>query len=187
MVSKNARAHEADATENVISPEDEAKLNKELGFSDEAAAVALVKPEGGNLYTDDQLRDIVDFDDFLAALGEDALNAEDFLGTGAEPLVKDELSRLVGVPLILLQWNFTESKQHASWFAYIECIDHHNNRYCFTQGAKNGMRDELYELSARTGKFNNLVCKKGFDYRPWTYMDPETDKPQVIHVFNIAR
>jgi hypothetical protein len=186
MVSKNARTSDQTDGDYQISPEEEAKLNRDLGLSDSAIGGSILKRDGGRLYSDDQLRDIVSFDDFLTALGDDVLMSEDFLGSGSEVLRKDELLRLVGTPLLILQWNFTESQEHDSWFVYVEIIDNNNRRYSFASGAKFGIRDQLFELSARTEKFENLLCKKGLDHRTYPYT-AEDGKVTTVSVFSIAR
>lgn len=164
-----------------ISAEEEAALNRELGLT-EAATAALVRREGGKLFSDQELRDLVSFEDYLSEFAEQLAQPEDFVGSGAERLVHDEWLALVGKPCAIVQWNFTESAEFNSWFIHVEVIDEHNRRYAFTSGAKFGIRDQLYDYSVKTGKFNHVVCYKGLVDRPWSWTDPETQKTRTIHV-----
>jgi hypothetical protein len=173
-------------TEVEITPEEEAKLNRELGFT-EGATAALVRRDGGSLFSDQDLRDIVDFEDYLAEYAEEMAASEDFIGSGSQVLIKDEWMRLIGTPLAIIQWNFTDSQEFDSWFVWVEVIDQHNARYAFSSGHKFGIRDQLYERSAKTGQFNHVIVRKGLVDADWTWTDPETGKDRVIHVPTLPR
>lgn len=182
MVSKKDTGNEIEhSDENVISAEDEARLNRELGLS-ESATASLMRRPGGNLYSNVQLREFVDFNDYLATYADEITYAEEIAGTGAEILVGDEWMRLIGTPFAILQWNFTDSSEHNSWFVWLEILDDRNHRFAMTSGHKFGVRDQLYDHSTLTQSWNHVVSLKGFENRDWSWTDPESGKTRTINV-----
>lgn len=182
MVSKRDAGNEI---EQQISPEDEAKLNRELGLT-ESATAALVRPSI-RAFTDQDLRDLVSFEDYLAEFSDSITKSEDFVGSGAERLVKDEwMAVLMNLPVAIVQWNFTESAEFNSWFVHCEIITAKNHRYAMTSGAKFGIRDQLYDRSIKeqdeSKRFNHVLCENGLIDMPWSWTDPETGKSRTIHV-----
>lgn len=179
MVAK--RDAENEIIENQISPEEEAKLNRELGLT-ESATAALVRPTLRE-FTDQDLRTLVSFEDYLAEFGEEILRSQDFVGSGSERLVKDEwMAVLMNVPVAIVQWNFTESAEFNSWFVHCEIITAKNHRFALTSGAKFGIRDQLYDLSVKENKFNHVIAEGGLIDTPWSWTDPESGKTRTIHV-----
>lgn len=178
MVSKRDVGNEMDQQ---ISPEDEAKLNRELGLT-ESATAALVRPSV-RAFSDQDMRALVSFEDYLAEFGEEIVRSEDFVGSGSERLVKDEwMAVLMNVPVAIVQYNFTESAEFNSWFVHCEIITAKNHRYSLTSGAKFGIRDQLYDLAVKENKFNHVLCEGGLIDQPWSWTDPESGKTRTIHV-----
>lgn len=178
MVSKRDTGNEI---EQQISPEDEAKLNRELGLT-ESATAALVRPTV-RAFTDQDLRELVSFEDYLAEFSDSIVKSEDFVGAGSERLVKDEwMAVLMNLPIAVVQWNFTDSAEFNSWFVHCEIITAKNHRYALTSGAKFGIRDQLYDRSVKEQQFNHVLCENGLIDTPWSWTDPESGKARTIHV-----
>lgn len=145
----------------------------------------------GRLYSDDDLREIETFDDLVASLnaaGLELIDTDDYLGSGSTVLVKQERMRLVGVPFVVMQWNFTESKDHAgAWFVYVEVMTVKDGvRYAFTDGSKFGIRDQLATITMRTKRFNGAQAKRGLAHRDYEYIDPYTGDTNKVNVYSIA-
>jgi hypothetical protein len=137
------------------------------------------------VYSDDDLRDIVDYETFLSSLNpDDILNAADYIGTGAQILLRKDRMRLVGTGLHIIQWNFSESAEFAGgWFAYLELITIKNSiRYAMTDGTKFGLRDQLATVSIRSGRFNHLPCPNGFKHRNYTPVSEPTISVDVLSI-----
>ena len=178
MVSKRDQDSEI---EQHISPEDEARLNRELGLT-ESATAALVRPSV-RAFTDQDMRALVSFEDYLAEYADEITRSEDFVGSGSERLVRDEwMAVLMNVPVAIVQYNFTESAEFQSWFVHCEIITAKNHRYALTSGAKFGIRDQLYDLAVKENKFNHVLCENGLIDQPWSWTDPESGKARTIHV-----
>jgi hypothetical protein len=178
MVSKREQDSEI---EQQISAEDEARLNRELGLT-ESATAALVRPSQRQL-SDADLRALVSFEEYLAEYADEVIKSEDFVGSGAERLVKDEwMAVLMNVPVAIIQFNFTDSAEFNSWFVHCEVITAKNHRYALTSGAKFGIRDQLYDLAVKEQRFNHVICENGLIDQPWSWTDPDSGKTRTIHV-----
>lgn len=164
----------------------------------ESDAYELVEPErqvllegavDGRQYSDDELRDIVSFDDWLTSLGDTVLDFGDYIGSGAEFLLTDDLHRFVnGQPLGFIQWNFFRSKiDPRKIVAYVEVIDHRHDRYAFIVGTRTGILDDLAQTTMRTQTFHGAVAKEGLAFRSYPFKNPETGVETQVPVFSIMR
>jgi len=139
-------------------------------------------------YSDEDLRNIVDFDAYLDHLGANALAAEDYIGSGATILLGDDRMRLVGEPFVILQYNFTRG-DFGGYYAYVEVLTKNGSRYAFMSGAQFSIRDELAAIAIRTQVFNGIVCRKGLKLRTYDYpKNPAPgEKVTEVKVYSIAR
>jgi len=149
--------------------------------------VELLRPAEGRRYTDEDLREIQEFDAFLEHLGSTAIEAQDYIGTGASVLIGDERQKLVGEPFAILQFNFTHS-QYGGYYVYVEVIDKHNHRYAFMSGAQFSIRDELAMIAMRTEQFHGVICRGGLKMRTYPYpKEPVEGVKQIdVKVYSIA-
>lgn len=144
---------------------------------------------GRQKYDDDDLRNIVDFDQFLAHIGDTADFSEDIIGTGGEYIAGGQLDRLMETRFVFLQWSFIESSEYNSWFVLCEVLTEENKRYTFVAGTKFGLRDTLAKHTLRTGRRNGLVASKGLSRRDYEW-PPEPapgEKQHTVLVYDIAR
>lgn len=185
-IAENERIYSDDAT---------ALARRELGAeivnwsnSQELAPEAdLPRPAAGRIYTDDDLREIVDFDAFLDHLGSTAISADDYIGSGATVLLGDERMQLVGEPFIILQFNFTRG-DFGGYYAYVEVLTKHNHRYAFMSGAQFSIRDQLAQIAIQTQQFHGIVCRKGLKMRSYPYPKVAVpgEKQIEVKVYSIA-
>lgn len=142
-------------------------------------------------YYEDDLRNIVSFEEHIASLSADEiLSSSDVIGSGAMFLRGHrDMARLVNKKFLFAQWEFFKSQDYeGGWFAYAEVIDVDNNRYCFTDGTKFGVRDQLASVTARYRTKNNLIAEFGLDHREYDWpKNPEPGQEQItVHVNSIA-
>lgn len=190
MVSKDsdARQDKSKEAEELLAKEMGAEVINSNGSMDLYHSLEELKPVDGPRYLDSELRQITNFEEYLQSLGDAALDSDDFVGTGAEILRKDDPKRLVGVPLAVIQWNFTESKDYeGTWFVYCEIIDNNNRRYAMASSAKFGIRDDLAKVSMSTGQYHGFVARKGLAHREYPWTDETTGEKKKVSVFSIAQ
>jgi hypothetical protein len=120
-------------------------------------------------YGDDTLRSITSFQDAINAAGymfgavEDAA---DVLGDGFRLLkTEDGKSKLVGKPLMLLEWSFYPSDEFGGEFAAIRLVAQEDNntisKYIVNDGST-GVCKMLREYTEHTGRRGGLMVRNGF-------------------------
>ncbi len=103
----------------------------------------------------------------------DIAPASDF-GTGFNLLDKNEKGRLVGVPFIILDWNFNEGD--FGDFVSLRVITQANERLVLNDGST-GIRDQMREI-AESGETRAIYVKKGLRRSDYEYTDKDgTKKP----------
>lgn len=138
-----------------------------------------------NAYTDDELRGATTFDEFVALAAEKFDQVDDVsevLGDGFAVL-KDN-KRLVGVPLLFLEWNFYPGK-FGSNFVACRVIARNDNgsaqKYIINDGST-GIAEQLAAYTKDTGRTGGLGARHGLRASDYIYcgqceraVDPKTD------------
>jgi hypothetical protein len=143
-------------------------------------------------YTDADLRRMRDFDAVLAELADSetpVLLSGEHIGSGSTLLT--EKQELVDVPFIALTWAFHESDDFRDGdggiiFCSVHVLTKDGDRLVFNDGTKGGIRDQLMELSTKTGRFEMLVCEKGLRISEYDYEDPNTGMTSRATSYYIA-
>ena len=108
------------------------------------------------------------------AFGE-VVNAADALGSGFKMATDEDMARLEGVPLVLMQWMFYAG-DYGKDFVAVNAIQRHDNgsitKWILTDGGT-GMCVQLAEYTKRTGRTGGLGVPKGLRISKY-YIDRET-------------
>lgn len=123
-------------------------------------------------FDDSALASITNMDQALAALGS-VTDIEDWndYGTGFDIL--DNKDRIVGVPFVILEWRFTESKQYGQTFVSAVCVDEKDNKFIVNDGST-GIYSQLRMVTdkrlseKRAYPQTGLVCRKGLRKSEYT-------------------
>lgn len=102
-------------------------------------------------FTEDQLRDIVDFDAAVKAVesrGGTVANIADELGDGFSKVEDKDL--LVGIPFMILDFRFNES-EYGDQYVTVSCMTKANEKLIFNDGSS-GVRDQLFNLKDRPNR-----------------------------------
>ena len=129
------------------------------------------KKESSNLpaevgISDQQLRDITSFEDAFAVAAEvhgQVLTADEELGNGFALLDEEGKSKLVGIPLMLLEWNFVLGDYGAE-FVTIRAIAFNEGigiRKVIINDGSTGICQQLQSYADRTGRSGSLLVKHG--------------------------
>lgn len=154
----------------------------------EAAGTAWMNPPSAStrkaelavtrVFADVDLADVDSWETALSfvegAFGE-VVNAADVLGSGFKMASEDDMMRLVGVPLILMQWMFYAG-DFGKDFVAINAIQHHDNgsitKWVITDGGT-GICNQLTEYTKKTGRSGGLGVPKGLRVSNY-YIDRDT-------------
>jgi hypothetical protein len=145
-------------------------------FGDQAEVVSVT--EGTvvipDMFDEDALRAIASFDDALALTREylgEIEEADQVLGDGFSVLKQDDKGRLVGVPLILMEWNFYPG-DYGSDFVAVRIAARNENgtigKYILNDGST-GIATMLRRYADRTGKRGGLFVKHGLSVSEYDY------------------
>lgn len=128
--------------------------------------------------------DLADVDSWETAMSfvegafGDVINAADALGSGFKMADDAVMARLVGVPLILMQWRFFPG-DFGKDFVAVDAVQRHDNgsitKWVFTDGGT-GICDQLKDFTKRTGRNGGLGVPKGLRVSNY-YIDRETKEP----------
>lgn len=162
---------EVRANSDVTAPVDWAQLN----LADERLS-------------DDELRDVATFEDAAALVGgaQNIVDAGDVVGTGFLPL--DDKSKLCDVPMILVQWRFSEGDYMSGGvknpYVTVFAITRHGERYRFTDGST-GICQQLIQATVRMGRTKGLAVPGGLRVSEYTYIDDGVENPAQTFYLNI--
>lgn len=132
----------------------------------------------GSRMSDDVLRDINSWEQAIAALrmqfGDEILaDIADELGTGFAVADDTTKRQLVGVPMLLVGWTFNLG----NWGEFVSMLAiTQDGRKVVVNDGSTGIKEQLSEYTARTGKYAGLRVRHGL--RESTYdIDAETKIP----------
>jgi hypothetical protein len=154
----------------------EVMTNKELANA--GGQVAVVKAN----FTDMELRNITTFEQAIALLddaGHTITSADEELGNGFT-LINDK-ANLVGIPLLLLSWNFNHGESaKGEGFVSVYCMARlpgvsQPAKLIFNDGGT-GIYRTLRDYSNATGKTAGLMVKKGLDRSDYTFVDDKGEE-----------
>lgn len=117
-------------------------------------------------FTDDQLRGITSFDDAVSLAAEQhgaVVAASDELGNGFAVLDDESKGRIVGVPLMLLEWSFNAG-DYGEDFVSIRAVAFFDGRgieKVVINDGGTGIRQQLKDYQDRTGKTGGMIVKNG--------------------------
>lgn len=133
------------------------------------AAVSMV-----DRYDDEAFRDAQSWDDFVRLAQEAYGQIDDaghVLGDGSTLLKEEDKKRLVGVPLMFMNWNFYPGDFGADFVAarvVARNPDGSASKYIINDGST-GVCDTLREYTKRTGKNGALFARHGLRTSEYTY------------------
>lgn len=144
-------------------------------------------------FDEDALRSIKDFDQAIALVHQahgPIESASDELGDGFAILSDEDKRRLVGVPLLFMEWDFYDG-DFGSKFVAIRVVarnpDGGVSKYIVNDGST-GVCEMLARYQVKTGKTGGLLCHKGFRASDYTYCEAcgEVVNPQydAVHAKN---
>lgn len=110
---------------------------------------------------DTDLRGIQSYDDAVAAVTAEyggVADIADFLGNGFTVLATSDKGKLVGVPLILLEWRFNSGDQ--GLFVSATAVTQDGARLIINDGST-GIYSQLRDLTDEDGRFGGLRVPKG--------------------------
>jgi hypothetical protein len=135
----------------------------------------LVSSTGQVSLTNDQLKQM-SFSDLVAELGEDSvdvvLGGQDQYG----PILEDK-GRLVGVPLLIVKWNFHPGK--GGDFVSLWILTQTGERYIVNDGST-GIKEQLQTYTAETGRNAMLRADRGFSRSD--YVHPEHGPSTTFYI-----
>lgn len=138
-----------------------------------STAVAVAKPDPLAAYRAEGVPKDFDFDQIGQELAEaDAIISAAELGTGWTVLATNEKSRLVGVPLIVLDWQFNDGDNGE--FVSARVLTKANERLVVNDGST-GICQQLRELEMRE-ETRAIFCKRGLRVSEYEYEDKDGSK-----------
>lgn len=168
-----------------MQPEPESTVEGE--YVPEAAGTGWMKEETDRksaelavprVFADADLADVDSWEtamSFVEGAFGDVVTAADVLGSGFRMASEDDMLRLQGVPLILMQWMFYAG-DFGKDFVAINAVQRHDNgsitKWILTDGGT-GICQQLAELTKRTGRTGGLGVAKGLRVSNY-YIDRET-------------
>lgn len=143
------------------------------------------------LYGEHELRSVGSLaeavDLYRSIHGDEIDSAEQVLGDGFER--NFDKRRLVGVPLFVMEWKFSESEDYQSEFVIARVVAEKNGRTVkavITDGST-GICKQLKSYTDRTGKTAGLLVRNGLRASEYTYRDGNGKEiPATTYYFDIA-
>lgn len=155
--------------------------------ADENKSTEIAKPD----LTNEQLRNLQSWEDVQALINAEfggAIDAAGELGDGFALL--DNKRSLEGIPLIFLTWDFRTSTKYQEEvngeiqpgvFVSARVVAQTPvglKKYIINDGST-GIRDQLKELTARTGRQGGLTAKLGLRASDYDYVDEKGKKTEA--------
>lgn len=129
-----------------------------------------------DLFSAEALRGITSFEDAARMLylnDIEIVEAGQVIGDGFALLKKDRKNILVGVPLLLLEWNFYPG-DYGDTFCAIRLVsrnpDGSAGKYIINDGST-GIADALKDYTERTGKVTGLMVRNGLRASDYTFCE----------------
>lgn len=113
--------------------------------------------------TDNDLRAIDNFDAAFRFIEDNYGDIQDIsgvLGTGFTLLKSDDKARLLGMPFIIIEYRFHDGDFGDADFVAVHLVTKDNGKYIITDGST-GIRAQLQQLAADTGRFGGIVVHGG--------------------------
>lgn len=117
-------------------------------------------------FTNDELLNLTSFEDAMRLVLEktgDAVMAHDVIGNGFRML--DDKSKLVDVPLMILEWKFLDGT--FGQFVNMLLMTKNNEKFIVSDGS--GILPQLQEVTERTGRTAGLGVLHGFTKSEYEY------------------
>lgn len=134
-----------------------------------------------DMFSEEALRDIVSFEDAARLLYANDVAIDDaatVIGDGFALIRKERKGILVGVPLLILEWNFYPG-DYGDTFVAMRVVarnpDGSAGKYIVSDGST-GIAESLRKYTARTGKATGLMVRNGFRASDYTYCNT-CDRP----------
>lgn len=163
MATKNRAASSVDTADETVN---ESTVEVSQRPRDVVAVGSAVR------FDEETLRNLTNFEDALRLAQEEFGNVDEagkVLGDGFALLKDDGKARLVGVPVLLLNWDFYDG-DFGSRFVAVRLVTHNPdgsiNKYIVNDGST-GIADTLARYTERTGRNGGLFVRNGF--RPSEY------------------
>lgn len=133
---------------------------------------------GGSEYDEDALREGITWDYFVHLMGADEIvDAGQVLGDGFTLI--DDKNRLVGVPLMFLEWKFRPGDfalPYVSCRVVAQIQGVGVGKFIFNDGST-GIADQLATYTKKTGRQGRLYAKQGLRRSNYTVQLPDPRNP----------
>ena len=135
-------------------------------------------------FLDDDLRAITSFEDAISLLVESGTVATDAaeLGNGFTVLAKDDKRRLVGIPFVILSFDFTPGDFGADFVSAM--IMTKGGEKLIVNDGSSGICAQLRDIAARMpagAKHRGIVCKHGLRASDYTYRVSGVEIPATTY------
>lgn len=139
-------------------PGDEGYVASEI-VTTSPKSTKLVTSQGEFTFTESQLKDM-SYAELVSQMG--VANADDALGEDQFGPIMDKATknRLVGVPMLLLKWEFHKGVGAGGEFVSAYVLTQTKERYIINDGGT-GIHDQLKAYTERTGRNAMLQCERG--------------------------
>jgi hypothetical protein len=144
-----------------------------------------------NRLSNSVLRDMSTFDDIVALFPDGLVDASQVLGDGFTLLDSDDKIRLVGVPLALLEWRFTDNGKFGEFVSIrLAQLDEAGinivGRYIVNDGST-GIKDQLKDYSTTYGQNGGLIVRNGLRRSEYDYTDDKgATRPAVTYYLDLS-
>ena len=144
-------------------------------------------------FDDATLRDIGSFQDALALLALNEIDAESIeeYGTGFTVLKTADKARLVGVPLILIEWTFNKSSYGEAPFVSLMAVTKSSEKVIINDGST-GIAKQLLDITnERVSRGHRhpqmgLAVPNGLSVSEYKWVDPSDGKEKPATTFYLA-
>jgi hypothetical protein len=135
---------------------------------------------------DDTLRELHSFDDAMQLATELHGSVEDIadeIGNGF--VVLKDKSKLIGQKCLFIEWRFLDGDYGDDGFVAVTVMTARNEKFILTDGST-GIRDQLRDLTARTGRYGGYLVNSGLRVSQYDTCD-ECGKPRTRNELTCSR
>lgn len=155
------------------------------------ASKEVVKESNKPVFSEGDLTDIDSFNAAVALLGKQGVTSESVsdYGSGFKLLKTDEKVQLIGVPFVIVEWQFRNGDNGEYVSALI--VTAKDEKLILNDGST-GIRDQLRKVTdARIDRGQaypqqGLACEKGLRVSKYTYTDAKTGEDRPAETFYLA-
>jgi len=142
-------------------------------------------------FTSDELRELSSWSQ-ISELLPDVDFADEVVGDGFDVLSGEDKAQLVGIPMVFVQWRFTNGKDGflviIDALAKIGLNDTDVRKVRIIDfSAKSGLCQEMRDYTDRTGKMTGLIVRRGLKASTYNFEDPKTGETRVATTYYLDK